>query len=262
MMASTHIQSQTARRQEISDILVHARLTAGSLSEFPGSLPASLSEAYQVQHISRKVWPDPVIGWKVGGIPPIHREAMGKDFLCGPIFASRFVQAALGRVSEMPVFANGFAAIEAEFVLELGKTREQDRLYLGAEIASSPIVDINGVGPLAVVCDFGNNNGVLKGPELEGWQDGLPHPLYVATIIDDVCVGEREITDIVAHVARARNFLFDHANTEGFDLPPGTLISTGAITGVHPAKVGAHSLIRFGDMTTLEIALTPAAPHS
>ncbi len=260
-MTNTNTQSETARLQEISDILVQARLAAGSLSEFPGPLPVSLNEAYQVQHLSRKVWPDRVIGWKVGGIPPIHREAMGADFLSGPIFASRFVRASLGQVSEMPVFAEGFAAVEAELVLELGETREHDRLFLGAEIASSPIVNINGVGPLAVVSDFGNNNGVLKGPELNTWQQGLSEPLYVATFIDDVCVGEREITDIVAHVARARNFLFDHAKVQGFDLPTGTLISTGAITGVHSAKVGAHSLIRFGDMTTLEIVLTPVDPH-
>lgn len=250
----------TARQQEISRALVAARRGAGSLQGFPGELPASLSEAYAVQAISRADWPDKVIGWKVGGIPPKHREALGADYLSGPIFARRFIRAEPGQRTRMPVFAEGFAAIEPEFVLKLGESQAGDRVFIGAEIASSPIVAINDVGPLAVVCDFGNNNGLLIGSEIGDWRelDGVCVP--VATEIEGRPVGDKAVLDLPAAVMRARDFLFDLAEREGFDIPAGTYISTGAITGVHDAACGDHSTLYFGPWGALDIELVAEQP--
>jgi 2-keto-4-pentenoate hydratase len=254
--------SPTARHQEISRAIVRERLRAGSLPDFPGKLPASLDDAYAVQALSRKEWPDRVIGWKVGGIPPAHREALGADYLSGPIYARRFFQAVAGEPTRMPVFKDGFAAIEPEFVLMMGETPSEDRVFIGVEIASSPIVDINGVGPLAVVCDFGNNNGVLLGPEIAGWREMEGVCVPVATQIDGELFAEKEVFDLPAAVLRAREFLVDLARREEFDLPAGTLISTGAITGVHDADCGARSTLRFGDWGTLDIELVPEQPFA
>ncbi len=251
-----------ARLNEISRTLVEARRAAGSLSRFPSPLPRSLDEAYAVQAISRAAWQDTVIGWKVGGIPPVHREALGADYLSGPIFARRLVSAQAGRTSKMPVFADGFAAIESEFVLQLGEMRDEDRLFIGAEIASSPLIDINGIGPLAVVCDFGNNNGVLLGSEIIGWRDFAGREVQVGTMIEGENVGNRTVMDLPAHVARAREFLFALADRQAIHLPPGTLISTGAITGVHDACAGARSTLDFGDLGSLELQLVEAKAES
>ena len=258
----TDLATSSERLRDISRAIVHERRNAGSLVEFPGALPASLDEAYKVQALSRGQWPDEVIGWKVGGIPPIHREALGADYLSGPIYARRFFPAVEGLRAAMPVFQDGFAAIEPEFILVMGATPDQDRVFIGAEIASSPIVDINGIGPLAVVCDFGNNNGILLGPEISNWKqmDGVSVP--VTTQIDNEIVGEKTVTDLPAAVARSRAFLCDLAEREGFALPAGTFISTGAITGVHDAKCGALSTLRFGEWGTLNIELVPEKPFA
>ena len=86
--------------------------------------------------------------------------------------------------STCPVFAKGFAAIEAEFVVQLAKdapanvtewTAETARrfvkaMYIGIEIASSPLVNINDYGPAVVASDFGNNAGLLLGAEVPDWQ--------------------------------------------------------------------------------------------
>lgn len=250
------------RFSEISRALLDARCQAGSLTEFPGQLPATLDEAYKVQAVSRAKWPDTVIGWKVGGIPPVHREALGADFLSGPIFAQRFVLAREDEVSPMPVFADGFAAIEPEFVLKLGDARDEDELYIGAEIASSPLVDINDIGPLAVVCDFGNNNGVLLGNEIEGWRELRGYDVQVTTTIDGVNVAQRLVNDLPGDVVKARDFLFAHAERQDISLPAGTLISTGAITGVHEAQVGARSVLQFGDLGSLQLQLVAAEPET
>ena len=83
----------------------------------------------------------------------------------------------------MPIYAGGFAAVEAEFILELGRAvhpseREYpdadlidlvSSLFVGAEIASSPMAAINKLGPTCVVSDFGNNAGLLLGPAVANW---------------------------------------------------------------------------------------------
>ncbi len=248
------------RQREISRTLVAERRRAGSLRGFPGDLPANLGEAYRVQALSRGEWPDAVIGWKVGGIPPKHREALGADYLSGPIFARRFFRAKSGVVNPMPVFSEGFAAIEPEFVLELGETPDEDRVYVGAEIASSPIVAINDVGPLAVVCDFGNNNGLLLGAEIPDWRGLSGECVPVRTEIEGKVVGEKQVFDLPDAVNRARTFLFELAQREGIELGAGTYISTGAITGVHDANCGDRSMLDFGKWGTLEIELVPEQP--
>ncbi|MEL7446045.1 MAG: 2-keto-4-pentenoate hydratase [Pseudomonadota bacterium] len=259
-MAETLIATDE-RLREISSTLVRERLRAGALQEFPGLLPATLEEAYRVQALSREAWPDDVIGWKVGGIPPIHREALGEDFLSGPIFAQRFVLAAAETESPMPIFANGFAAIEPEFVLKLGQSPNSDRLFIGAEIASSPIVDINGVGPIAVVCDFGNNNGILLGDEIPHWRQLGGEEVVVTSRIDGEIVGQRTVADVPALVSTSRDFLTEHARQQGIELPAGTLISTGAITGVHDAQLGARSTLDFGRFGSLALRLVEAQPQ-
>ena len=257
---ATHVTNPAERLREISRTLVEARTKAGSLQGFPGALPSDLDEAYRVQAISRETWPDTVIGWKVGGIPPHHREALGADFLSGPIFARRFYRAQSGGLVKMPVFADGFAAIEPEFILRIADDPANERVFIGAEIASSPIVAINDVGPLAVVCDFGNNNGVLVGPEITDWRAMDNECVSVVTEIDGEMIAQKDVHDLPAAVMRARDFLTGLAARQGFSLPEGTLVSTGAITGVHDAKCGAKSRLHFGKWGTLDLELVAEQP--
>ena len=50
--------------------LVEARLAGRSLPGFPGPLPADMAQGYRVQEQAIGLWPDRVVGWKVGRIPP------------------------------------------------------------------------------------------------------------------------------------------------------------------------------------------------
>ncbi len=60
-------------------------------------------------------------GWKVGWIPEPLSQKYGAQRLVGPIF-NRSLKRANGSASiDAPVFARGFAAIEAEFVFQLAK---------------------------------------------------------------------------------------------------------------------------------------------
>ncbi len=249
----------SSARKDISASLLDARRKAKALPGFPGALPADLSSAYEIQSHSIGQWPDKVAGWKVGGVPPRWREALGAPWLVGPIFSKSVRTDRAGETTTMPVFENGFAAIEPELIIQLGESLEQDRIFIGAEIASSPVPAINDYGPIAVICDFGNNNGVLLGQEITGWADHK-EPIGVSIWIDGQIIGEKVLENAFAGALSAREFCLENAKQRGIEMPAGTLISSGAITGVHEAQVGARSVISFGPLGQIELELGVAQP--
>ncbi|MGB3723522.1 MAG: 2-keto-4-pentenoate hydratase [Pacificimonas sp.] len=245
---------------QISDALVGARRAGRALPGFPGNLPDSLDVCYQVQARSRGLFPDKVAGWKVGGIPPQHQKTYGATRLTGPIWAGNVHHSGPGTVTEVGVFPDGFAAVESELVFRLGQTRAEDKLHIGIEIASSPIPDINGVGPAAVVCDFGNNNGLIVGPEIPGWRDIPLADIHVETIIDGERIGKATAADSPGGPQAALDFWLEHAATHNLDTSAGVYISSGAVTGVHDAVIGSLSRADFGALGSLDVRLVPAVP--
>lgn len=252
--------SSQSRLEEISSDLLKARRSATALPGFPGALPENFDDAYVVQSLSRQSWDDDVVGWKVGGVPPDFIAKFNETHLVGPIFARSVKRVADQGEATMPVFDGGFAAVEPEFVVQLGETRAQDRLFIGAEIASSPMAGINGIGPIAVICDFGNNNGLILGPEVIDWRESGIERVQVECMLDYAPVGSREVSDVAASADRATNFLLSLADRKGFEVPVGTYVSTGAITGIHEAEPGAVSHVSFGRLGSFSLSLEVATP--
>ena len=235
----------------IAGRFLSARRAAAGLADYPGGLPETLDQAYEVQDRAIADWGKSVLGWKVGRIAPPLSERFGADRLAGPIFAAQ-VGSRDGAIPEMPVFADGFAAGEAEFLLRIGAAPPPDKdaytmaeaadlidaVHVGIEIASSPLGSINRLGPIAVISDFGNNNGLVVGAAIEGWRaidlDTWPVELYIN--------GERVGADTTATMLDgpygAARFLFEALAARGIALTPGQWISTGAVTGVHPVSIG------------------------
>lgn len=241
----------------ISETLLQARATGRALAGPPEGLPETLEDAYVLQDHSIAQWNDEVAGWKVGGVPPAYADRFTEKFLAGPIFARSVYEVGQGGRIDMPVFENGFAAIEPEFVFRLGKTEAEDRLFIGVEIASSPIPDINDYGPTAVISDFGNNNGLVIGPEIGDWRN-CAGAATVRTTIDGAFIGEVELTDFREKALQALAFFRNLALQRGLTLRSGIYVSSGAITGVHEATAGAHSKLEFGDFGSFEVILVNA----
>jgi len=189
--------SLTDETSRIAGRFLAARRAASGLESYPGDFPATLDEAYAIQDQAIASWGRPVIGWKVGRVHPPLSEAFGTDRLGGPIFARALAQGGAGPV-EMPVFAEGFAAGESEFLLRIGAVPPAGKtgftlaeaadligaVHAGIEIASSPLGAINELGPIAVVSDFGNNNGLVIGPEIADWRSSGFERWEVSTRID------------------------------------------------------------------------------
>jgi 2-keto-4-pentenoate hydratase len=257
----------------IADRFLSARRAASGLADYPGTFPETLAEAYAIQDRAIAAWGKPVIGWKVGRILPPLSQKLGTDRLAGPIFASE--RATNGAVPEMPVFGEGFAAGEAEFLLRIGRTPPAgkrsftleeaadliDAVHVGIEVASSPLGAINALGPIAVVSDFGNNNGLVIGREVADWRSSGFEEWLVSTRIDGEEIGTGRASSFPSGAIGSARFLFELMAERGIELKPGQWISSGAVTGVHDVRPGQFVEADFGAGFGVRCALTAASPE-
>ncbi|WP_394842770.1 fumarylacetoacetate hydrolase family protein [Pendulispora brunnea] len=240
-----------------------ARRRARSLPEFPGIVPADLATGYATQEAAIELWPDDIIGWKIGKVPPPFEERLGAPRICGPIFRRKLLVAeeAGGHAPiQFPVIEGGFAAVEAEFVVRVGRdapagkrewTLEEAEtmvasMHIGMEPAGSPLKTINVLGPTVVVSDFGNNNGLILGPEIPDWHHRAWTDMPCETWIDGMRVGVGSAASISGGPIEALRYLLEHLATRNRPLRAGDLISTGAATGIHDVLAGQTALVRFG----------------
>jgi 2-keto-4-pentenoate hydratase len=252
------VDSIKADASSIADRFLAARRHAEGLSDYPGAFPTSLEEAYRIQDEAIARWDKPVLGWKVGRVPPPDSVRLRTDRLAGPVFS--LVSDGRNGIAAMPVFARGFAAGEAEYLLRIGApppagksslTLDEagaliDAVHVGIEIASSPLRTINELGPIAVISDFGNNNGLLIGPEVANWRTSRFEDWEVTTLIDGAEVGFGKASAFPDGALGAARFLFELMARRGIALAAGQWISSGAVTGVHNARPGMIIEARFG----------------
>lgn len=253
---------------------VKARRSAGSFTQYPGTPPQDLDAAYRCQDEAISLWGDSIAGWKVGWIPEPLSQKFGAQRLVGPIF-SQLVQNSNGTaLSTAPVFAQGFAAVEAEFVVQLGKdapanvtdwTAETARrfvkaMYIGIEIASSPLANINDFGPAVIVSDFGNNAGLLLGTEILDWHTRSLESLTCECRIDGEVVGRGSAAAVSGGPLTALAFALQCNARRGRALRAGDYVSTGAATGVHPISVGQSAEAIFAGIGSLKCLIAPMTP--
>lgn len=257
---SSNEQSNNASK--VAGAFVTARRARRALPDYPGTMPADLGEAYQVQDAAIDLQGGVIGGWKVGKInPPID----GTDRLTGPIFSDTIVTGG-EQVPEMGIFAGGFGAAEAEYLLRIGRapdpgkrhfTREEtidllDAVHVGIEVASSPFPGINDHGATVTISDFGNNNGLVIGAPIEGWRDGAFECWPVSLLINGVVIGTGTGSAMLDGPLGAARFLFELMADRGIALQPGQWISSGAVTGVHRVAAGDRVEARFNDEIGVE----------
>jgi len=255
----------------IANRFLTARREATGLPDYPGAFPATLQDAYAIQDQAISAWGKPIIGWKVGRISSPLSDKFGADRLAGPIFSSK--AAAPELVPQMPVFGEGFAAGEAEFLLRIGQAPPADKLrftldeaadliaavHVGIEVASSPLGAINALGPIAVVSDFGNNNGLVIGREIPDWRSSGFEDWTVTTRIDGVEIGSGIAASFPNGAIGSARFLFELMADRGIALQAGQWISSGAVTGVHNVRPGQIVEAEFAQGYTVRCALTAAS---
>lgn len=262
----------TSTAKEIARSFVAARQEARALPEFPGQPPADLASGYRVQDEAIALWPDDIAGWKIGRVAPGQITSLGAERLAGPIF-SKLVWRANSAEVHFPVYEGGFAAVEAEYVFRIGRDARADKtswtreeaadligaMHIGVETAGSPLATINDLGSTVVVCDFGNNHGLIVGPEVSDWRAKLERGMTAETFIDGQSVGSGGADAANDGPLDALAFLAGHLAARGKPLKTGQFVSTGAITGVHDIRIGQHSRVSFNGSGDILCAAVKAA---
>ena len=265
-----------AEAAAIAAAFVRARRNGTALGAFPGEIPATIEAAYRCQEQAIRYWPDNVIGWKVGFIAPPAREPAGDERLVGPIFSRDLRDAIAQEIVEFPVFAGGFAAVEAEFVFTLGVDAPPDKtqwsaaeaealvaeLHIGIETAGSPLATINALGPRVVVSDFGNNAGLLLGPRIEHWRSHPEFALACMTFIDGQRVGEGSAAAVAGGLRSSLAFALSRCARNGHALRAGNLVTTGAVTGIHEISAGQEALVDFGTLGAIRCRAVEARAYA
>lgn len=253
--------------KSIARRFVAARLKRQSVPRFPGPFPPDLAFAYQCQVEAIRLWPDQIVGWKVGSIRGEAAHECGANRLLGPIFGKAVRSFSSGDRIEFNAFDGGFAAVEPEYVFQLGDVVNSGvgqapvksikdivkKVYFGVEIAGSPFSEINDHGPPVVVSDFGNNDGLMLGPEMKSWRDTAFEKWRAALSVDGKLLGSGSVTDLEGGPFESLRFAMKQAASMGFPLRSGSLVSTGAITGVHRFHIGQFASADFVDGVRLEL---------
>ncbi|WP_269515592.1 2-keto-4-pentenoate hydratase [Brevundimonas subvibrioides] len=268
-MSATDLTHEGDTATAIAGRFVDARLNAHGFSTYPGRAPTSMSEAYETQDAAIALFPDRIIGWKVGMVPPAQQATLNAKRLAGPIFARNLWHAGTAPTA-LPAIAGGFAAVEAEFVARVGAvdpaktdwTLEEATaciaaLHIGVELAGSPLSTINDLGSAVVASDFGNNGGLVLGPGIEDWAARLDG-IEVETTVDGDVIGRGTANSIPMGVLESVRFLIEHLARRGRPVSEGTLISTGAVTGVHRVQIGARSVCAFSGVGEIHCTVVTA----
>lgn len=247
---------------DIADHFVAARKSARALIDYPGKPPHDLSTAYAVQDEAIALYGGTICGWKVGRIQPPLSANLGTTRLFGPAWADAVATMTTNEIPVGRIFSDGFGAVEAEFMYRIGTTPEPgktqfsleetaamiDTIFIGFEIASSPFAGINRLGPLVTISDFGNNNGLLVGPEIDDWRHSGCEQWLIETRIDGDIVGTGRASDFPDGPLGSVRLLIENLVARGHNISQGLLISTGAVTGVHEVRPGQRVEARFGDL--------------
>lgn len=263
-----------AAAKRIAQRFVAARLSAQRLVDYPGPIPPDLTSAYECQDAAIALWQDEIVGWKVGRILEQFEPALGQARLAGPIFRGQLQQAEPGRESSFGIFEGGFAAVEAEYIFEIGKDAPANqtrwstdeaaalvaRMLTGIETAGSPLATINLLGPTVVVSDFGNNAGLILGTEVPSWRERTAENLVCETFIDGKSVGRGGAVNLPGGPLEALKFVAENCAARGRPLRSGMLISTGAATGIHDIRQGQTARVEFEGIGTILCAAKTRGP--
>jgi 2-keto-4-pentenoate hydratase len=256
---------------EVARTFVDARRAARPIRDFPGALPADMAAGYVIQEAAIGLWPDAVVGWKVGRIPTELQAELKADRVMGPVFARNVARAG---AEPTPVFAiaGGFAAVEAEYIYRMGedatpsKTDWTPRAALelveeelvGVEFAGSPLATINMLGPRVVAADFGNNAGLILGKAIPDWRARTDDWPTCAAYVEGQLVGTGAPSSLPGGPAASLAFLMNAVAARGRPLKRGQLVTTGAASGIHDIEAGQTARIVFDGLDEIHVVARPA----
>jgi len=212
--------------------------------------PGSASLAYDAQDQLSDLIDSPSTGWKVGATSPASQHKLGvKAPICGPVFERTMFDS--GGSVDLSDFHHQ-PGLESEFAFTIGLTvrpggpamsalmaREMvATVHVAIELVCSRFEENFEVDPALLVADGALHAGLVLGPGLkpEAVPDLVSHELR--TLVDDDEIAAGTGAEVLGDPYESLAWLCNHLNKRGLTLPSGSVVTTGAATGLHVTGAG------------------------
>jgi len=212
--------------------------------------PGSASLAYDAQDELSDLIDSPSTGWKVGATSPASQHKLGvKAPICGPVFERTMFDS--GGSVDLSDFHHQ-PGLESEFAFTIGLTvrpggpamsalmaREMvATVHVAIELVCSRFEENFEVDPALLVADGALHAGLVLGPGLkpEAVPDLVSHELR--TLVDDDEIAAGTGAEVLGDPYESLAWLCNHLNKRGLTLPSGSVVTTGAATGLHVTGAG------------------------
>ena len=251
--------------REAARAIADARRNQTLLAKLPTELtPETLEDGYAIQRDFMEIWPERLIGWKVGATAEKVQEIYG---LSEPFFGPLYD----GTVFHSPAAAKaerfGYLCIESEFAFRFGRDLPvRDEPYRLAEILDAidvviPVMELisprfetllTDAAPLAVA-DCGINGGLVLGTLETAWRDiNIPaHPVRFS--VDGQLREEGTGARVLGDPFNVLEWTVKALARHGLSLSAGQLISTGTCTGFHYVDRGQLAVADFGSLGEVSV---------
>jgi len=227
------------------------------------ALPASLEEGYAVQDAIIARIGSPVFGWKAAFTNDVAMERMKTD---QPAFGPLFEEWVYRSGEEIPTAGNCLRRIECEYAFRLAHGLASRRgpyaedevldavgsLHPAIEIVHSRVADAFDVGARVLVADHCVNYAFVYGEAMTDWRDldltGQP----VTLSVDGKEAAQGSGAEVMGDPIRSLVWVVNRLSERSRDLPPGTMITTGSCTGMHPVPRRCRLVADFGPLGRCE----------
>ncbi|MDG1198497.1 MAG: fumarylacetoacetate hydrolase family protein [Actinomycetota bacterium] len=248
--------------------LAHARMAMQSLSLDDVTVPNSASSSYAIQDELISLLASPQIGWKVGATGQASQQKLGvKTPLVGPVFDTTLFNA--GATIPLTGFHHR-PGIESEIAFKIATTLRPGGKSMnavsvrGIVSAAYPAIELVctrfetnfAVPPALLVADGVAHAGLILGDEVPASKLGDLSQLSISTLINGTKVSSGTGAEVLGDPFESLAWLCNHLSGRGIELPQGSIVTTGACTGINESQTNALVATDAGPLGTVSIQLS------
>ena len=231
-------------------VLAHARLTMNAVTLADVEVPKSAALAYDAQEQLIDLIDSPLVGWKVGATGPASQTKLGvKTPICGPVFQRTLIES--GHDVPLSDFHHQ-PGLESEFAFTIGVTLRPGGATMNARSAIEIVSTVHtaielvcsrfdrnfDVDPALLVADGALHAALTVGPGKEPAEvrDLSTHRLRTVVNNQEIATGTGQ--EVLGDPYESLAWLCNHLDRRQLTLAAGSIVTTGAATGLHTTEVG------------------------
>ena len=252
------------RLVEAGRLLANAWLAGETLDGLPGRLfPKTRAEAAAIQVEMAKAIGEPVVGWKVAGVPGpmvgrVFRSCLYELPVCLPASLSvhsPMVECEMGfeLTSDLPARREEYSVEEVRqaarlrFLIEIVGTRFEQGKHMPDDEADR----------LAIIADNSAGTALCVGSLLPDWQDIALLEIPVELRINAGPPAPENPPELRTEPLDILVWLANELSDRGLGLFAGQFVTAGSVNVLQPIRPGDEAVVTYGDYATLRASMDP-----